>query len=87
MANFVIVIDCDRERGGRFVKTIKPLLGPVEGLVTGECSSGDFGSVWASSEQAPVSQVVNAAGAAYSRYTCRSFTLTPRAATTEGWDS
>ncbi len=64
MANFVIVVDPDRERRSRFIEVIKPLIAPVEGLVVSECGLGDFGAVWASSGRAPVSQVVDEVGAA-----------------------
>lgn len=64
MANFVVVIDPDSERRSRFIEVIKPLIPPVDGLVTTTCSTADFAAIWASGECAPVSYVADDQGAA-----------------------
>jgi len=60
MANFVVVIDPLAKRRNGFIETIKPLLPPVDGLVTDRCSAGDFCAVWAANPQAPVSYISEA---------------------------
>lgn len=64
MANFVVVIDPDSERRSRFIEIIKPLIPPVDGLVTTTCSTVDFSAIWASGACAPVSYTVDDQGAA-----------------------
>ena len=64
MANLLMVIDPDAERRSRFLSEVEPLLAPLEGLVSGACSSGDFCAVWAAGPQAPISQVADDEGAA-----------------------
>lgn len=64
MANFVVIIDPDTERRTCFIKEIKDGLSPVGGLVTDECSTGDFYAIWAANAQAPVSHVADDEGAA-----------------------
>ncbi len=64
MANFVVVIDPDRNRRSRFVKRIKPLVSVVDELSTNMCSAGNFCSVWSVAARAPVSYVADDKGAA-----------------------
>lgn len=59
MANFVAIVDPDEERRVGFVKTVQPLLPPVDGLVTANCAAGDFAAVWAAGPRAPVSAVTD----------------------------
>ncbi|MDX2211981.1 MAG: asparagine synthase-related protein [Oculatellaceae cyanobacterium bins.114] len=63
MANFVAVVDSNPERRSQFIKTITPMLPPVDGLLTYLCESGNFVMVWAASPIAPVSYETDAAGA------------------------
>ena len=69
MANFVAFVGPDRDRRERFVRTVEPLLGVVEGLGTGRCGAGDFAVVWTASPRAPVNHVTDASGVAASRAT------------------
>ncbi|MBD2579633.1 asparagine synthase-related protein [Oscillatoria sp. FACHB-1406] len=64
MANFIVIVDPDRDRRARFVKTIEPLLTPLEGLVTNRCDSGDFCAIWAANPTAPISWDADEQGAA-----------------------
>jgi asparagine synthase (glutamine-hydrolysing) len=64
VANFVIVVDPDAERRTRFLNQVESLLPLLEGLVTGACSGGDFGAVWAAGPRAPISQAADDEGAA-----------------------
>jgi asparagine synthase (glutamine-hydrolysing) len=64
MANFVVVVDPDLDRRSHFVQTIKPLLPPVEGLVTNMSAVGDFHCVWAANSNAPISKIGDDDGAA-----------------------
>lgn len=64
MANFVIIVDPDPDRRSRFIKTIEPLLPPVEGLVTNSCATVDFHAIWAANPTAPISCVADEQGAA-----------------------
>ncbi len=64
MANFVVVIDPAPDRRERFVNVIKPVLAPIDGLVTDMCSMGDFCVVWSANSRAPVSRVADDEGAA-----------------------
>jgi asparagine synthase (glutamine-hydrolysing) len=64
MANFVVIIDPDRERRSHFLATIEPLLPLVEGLITDSCATGDFHASWAASPNAPISSVADREGAA-----------------------
>ena len=63
MANFIVVIDPLTERRKGFIETIKPLLPPVDGLVTERCSAGDFCAIWAANPQAPISYISETDGA------------------------
>jgi asparagine synthase (glutamine-hydrolysing) len=54
MANFLIVIDPDRERREKFAESIMPRLSPVPGLVLNSVSTGDFFAGWAAVSSAPV---------------------------------
>ena len=56
MANFVAVIDADRQRREAYCAAVRSHVGVVEGLVNGEVSSGDFAVVWAACGRAPVSE-------------------------------
>jgi asparagine synthase (glutamine-hydrolysing) len=64
MANFLIVVDPDVERRSRFVDAVEPMIPPLEGLLAGKCSSGDFCAVWAAEPRAPIIQVADDQGAA-----------------------
>jgi asparagine synthase (glutamine-hydrolysing) len=64
LANVVIVVDEDRIRRVAFIDAITPRLAPVDGLVTGASSCGDFSVVWAAEPRAPISQVGDDTGAA-----------------------
>ena len=64
MANFVALVDPERDRREHFVRSVEPLLGVVEGLGTGRCGAGDFAAVWTASPRASVSHVTDASGAA-----------------------
>lgn len=64
MANFIVVIDPDRNRRTCFIKRIKPLVSVVDELSTNMCSAGNFCSVWSAAARAPVSYVADDKGAA-----------------------
>ncbi len=64
MANFLAVVDSDKERRGHFIERIRSELSPIEGLVTQECSTGDFCAIWSAEARAPVSYVADDNGAA-----------------------
>jgi asparagine synthase (glutamine-hydrolysing) len=64
VANFVALVDPDRDRRERFLEKIEPLLPLMDGLVTGRCEGNHFAALWAASPHAPVSHVADAAGAA-----------------------
>ncbi len=64
MANFVVIIDPDPSRRSQFIKTIEPLLPPVEGLITNSCATGDFQAIWAAAQIAPISKIADQEGAA-----------------------
>ena len=63
MANFVAVVDPDPERRERFLRQVTPRVSPVEGSVTGACSSPPFAVVWSAAAGAPISRE-SGAGAA-----------------------
>lgn len=67
MANFIIIIDPDRDRRAQFFKTIEPLLPPVEGLITHSCASGggDFQAIWAAASTAPIDYATDREGASF----------------------
>ena len=54
MANFLIIVDADRDRRIAFCKAAHPQLAFLSGLKLGECSCGDFHALWASGARAPV---------------------------------
>jgi asparagine synthase (glutamine-hydrolysing) len=54
MANFITLIDPDRERRIGYIDKIKPLLALVEGLTLDSFSTEDFCVAWAASPQAPI---------------------------------
>jgi hypothetical protein len=58
MANFLIIVDPDKDRRSRFVKDIKPFIPPVEGLIPSTYATNDFCTMWAAHERAPVNYVV-----------------------------
>ncbi len=64
MANFIVLVDEDRERGARFIKQVQPRLRIVDGLLEGSCAHGDFWAVWAASKRAPLSHLSDGEGAA-----------------------
>jgi len=64
MANFVLVIDSDRQRGRYFVENAATQVALVDGLVTQTCQCGDFTAIWAAAEGAPGSISKTATGAA-----------------------
>jgi asparagine synthase (glutamine-hydrolysing) len=64
MANFLVIVDADAPRRDRFIRTIEPLLPPIEGLETVRCAHGDFCAIWAGHPQAPISQSADETGAA-----------------------
>ncbi|MEW5747138.1 MAG: asparagine synthase-related protein [Nitrospirota bacterium] len=63
MANFIIIIDPDRDRRRRFVELMRTLVAPVGGLRPGECATGDFAALWAAAARAPVSSSAGEDGA------------------------
>lgn len=64
MANFIIVIDPDAKQRNEFINTVQPLISPVDGLVTNQCSTADFCAIWAADIHAPISQTADKTGAA-----------------------
>ncbi|MBD2464471.1 hypothetical protein H6G89_26040 [Oscillatoria sp. FACHB-1407] len=64
MANFVAIVDPNPERRSQFIKTVTPMLPPVEGLLTYLCELGDFIAVWAATPTAPISYETDVTGAA-----------------------
>ena len=54
VANFVALIDPDRERRESFLDAVRPRLAPLEGLEFGTAESGDCAILWARAAQAPV---------------------------------
>lgn len=64
MANFLAVVDSDKERRSHFIDKIRSSLSPIEGLVSNECSAGDFCVIWSAEMRAPVSHVADDGGAA-----------------------
>jgi asparagine synthase (glutamine-hydrolysing) len=64
MANFLALVDPDRERRSDFLERITPLLPPFGGLVTQSCVTGDFAAVWAAHPTAPISWHAHPTGAA-----------------------
>jgi asparagine synthase (glutamine-hydrolysing) len=64
MANFVAVVDQDRQRREQFMRIVEPLTAPMTGLTNGSCSSGDCSVAWSANARAPISQNVGSQGAA-----------------------
>ena len=64
MANFIVLVDEDKERGSRFIKQVQPRLRIVDGLLEGSCAHGNFWAVWAASKRAPISHLSDGEGAA-----------------------
>lgn len=64
MSNFVVVVDADPERRAKFIRTVQPRMAVVEGLQSGSCFQGDCCVLWAVTPEAPVTQIVDNAGAA-----------------------
>jgi asparagine synthase (glutamine-hydrolysing) len=54
MANFLVIVDPDRDRRTAFCKAAHPQLGFLANLTLGECACGDFHAMWASGPRAPV---------------------------------
>lgn len=67
MAHFVIIIDSDAERCTRFIRTVQPLVAPVDGLITDTCAARDFCAIWAATDAALVSHVADDDGASVSQ--------------------
>lgn len=59
MANFVAIVDPDRDRRSGFIQSVEPKLTIVEGLVTNSCSAHNFSVSWAAHPQAPISYVTD----------------------------
>ena len=57
MANFLIIVDPDADRRSRFIKAAQPRLAFLDGLVSGQCVSGDFAALWAAGRRAPIVQM------------------------------
>src|SRR6185369_7933215 len=64
MANFLVIVDPDRDRRIAFCKAARPQLAFIGNLTSGECSSGDFQALWASGARAPVGSTSDDATAA-----------------------
>jgi asparagine synthase (glutamine-hydrolysing) len=64
MANFMIIVDSDPERRAQFMKSVERHLALIGGLAAGQCGTRDFSASWASSSNAPVSQIADNDGAA-----------------------
>src|SRR6266496_3718821 len=64
VANFLVVIDPDREQRSKFVKTIEPLVSPMNGLKISSTATGDFCALWAAHDRAPVASSTDDEGAA-----------------------
>jgi len=56
MANFIAIIDANRERRSKFIAAIKDNLPPVAGLKVVCCDKGDFSAAWAFAQNAPITQ-------------------------------
>ncbi len=54
-----MVVDPVDERRLSYVKTIEPLLSPVDGLVTSSCSSGEFCAAWSAGTWTPISHAAD----------------------------
>lgn len=64
MVNFIIVVDPNKRQCTSFIRRVKKLLPPVNGLITHSFSDGNFSAIWASGEWTPVSYTANGEGAA-----------------------
>lgn len=64
MANFMIVVDPNPEQRSHFIKTIRPLISPVEDLIVNHCTTTNFCAIWAANTHAPISYVSDEEGAA-----------------------
>jgi len=64
MANVVIIYDPDTQRRAGFLKSIRPHLAPVNGLISGSCKNGNFAACWAINANAPVSHNMDQNGGA-----------------------
>ena len=63
MANFVVIVDQDFQRRSQFLKTIEPLLPPIDELITNSCSTEDFHAIWSANRTAPISSIADEEGA------------------------
>lgn len=57
MANFLIVVDPDRDRSAAFRKAASREIAFLENLTLGQCASQAFHALWASGARAPVTSV------------------------------
>lgn len=64
MVNFILIVDANSKRRQSYLEKIKPLLPPVEGLVTSSCSNEDFGAIWAAGVWTPISHLSDKDGVA-----------------------
>lgn len=64
MANFIAVVDGDVERRQRFLKRVWAEISPVDSLRIDAVEAGEFASVWAAQDRAPISSTCSSGSAA-----------------------
>ncbi|MBI3999900.1 MAG: 7-cyano-7-deazaguanine synthase [Candidatus Omnitrophica bacterium] len=59
MANFIAVVDPNAERRAQFLAKAESEISFLDGLTVSTCKRGDFASIWAAHESAPISVWTN----------------------------
>jgi asparagine synthase (glutamine-hydrolysing) len=62
VANILIVADASAARRADFVQRVQPMLPPMEGLRSAQCSAGAVHALWAAAPDAPISTASDQAG-------------------------